>query len=101
MWCRVGLVLCVSKLCSTTALRKAIQSVEKASEVAFCHLCGYRIGSVAEEEESTQSLPFAKHHVRRCMSNGLHHRWCEGGDCYSVSEECVCVLAFVSVCMGR
>ncbi len=44
--------------------------------------------------EDTQSIPFGKHHVRRCMrmwlSNGLHHLWCEAGQCYFVSEECAC-----------
>ena len=36
------------------------------------------------------------HQVRRCMgmwiSNVLHHLWCEAGQCYSVSEACVCKL---------
>ena len=60
-------------------------------------LYGVRIGSFVVGEESTQSLPFAKHHVRWCMgmwlSNGLHHVWCEGEHCHSVSEECVCVYS--------
>ena len=33
-----------------------------------------------EVGEDTQSIPFGKHHIRRCMgmwlSNGLHHLWC-------------------------
>ena len=53
-----------------------------------------RIGSFLIGEEDTQSIPFAKQHVRRCMgmwiSNGLHHLWCEAGQCYVVSEECAC-----------
>ena len=53
-----------------------------------------RIGSFVIGEEDTQSIPFAKQHVRRCMgmwiSNGLHHLWCEAGQCYVASEECAC-----------
>ena len=26
------------------------------------------------------------------ISNALHHLWCEGGQCYSDGEECVCKL---------
>ena len=44
--------------------------------------------------DDTQSLPFAKHHICRCMgmwiSNGLHHLWYEAGQCYFVSDECAC-----------
>ena len=44
--------------------------------------------------ENTQSIPFGNNHIRRCMgmwlSNGLHHLWCEAGQCYFVSEECAC-----------
>ena len=42
--------------------------------------------------KGTQSMPFDKDHVRRCMgmwlSNGLHHLWCETGQCYVAREEC-------------
>ena len=35
-------------------------------------------------------------HVRRCMgmwiSNGLHHLWCEAGQCYVVSEAGACTF---------
>ena len=84
----------VSKFCSTTALRKAIQC-KRASEVVLGHLrYGYHIGLFAGEE-STQSLPFSKHYVRRDMGmwlrNRLQNLWCEGCHCYSVSEGCVCV----------
>ena len=85
----------MSKFCSTTALRKAIRW-KRASEVVFFQLRhGARMGSFVIGED-TQSIPFAKHHVRRCMgmwlSNGLHHLflWCEAGQCYFVSEECAC-----------
>ena len=52
-----------------------------------------RMGSFVVGED-THSIPFAKHHVRRCMgmwlSNELHNMWCESGQCYFVSEECAC-----------
>ena len=78
----------VSKFCSTTALREAT-GWKLASEVVVCHLRhGVRMGSFVEV---TQSMPFGKDHVRRCMgmwlSNGLHHLWCETGQCYVASEE--------------
>ena len=70
----------VSKFCSTTALREAI-GWKLASEVVVRHLrYGARMGSFME---GSQSMPFGKDHVRRCMgmwlSNGLHHLWCETG----------------------
>ena len=47
-----------------------------------------------EVGEGTQSMPFGKDHVRRCMgmwlSNGLHHLWCETVQCYVAREECTC-----------
>ena len=46
--------------------------------------------------EGTQSMPFGKDHVRKCMgmwlSNGLHHLWCETGPCYVAREECTCTF---------
>ena len=52
-----------------------------------------RMGSFVVGED-THSIPFAKHHVCRCMgmwlSNELHNMWCESGQCYFVSEECAC-----------
>ena len=82
----------VSKLCSTTALQEVIRW-KQVSQAVFCHLrYGVRIGSFVVGDEDTQSIPFAKQHVCRCMSmwisNGLHHLWCGAEQCYFVSEEC-------------
>ena len=84
----------VSKFCSTTALREAIGIIgwKLASEVVVCHLRhGVRMGSFVE---GTQSMPFGKNHVRRCvgmwLSNGLHHLWCETRQCNVAREECTC-----------
>ena len=73
----------VSKFCSTTALREAI-GWKLASEVVVCHLRhGAHMGSFVE---GTQSMPFGKDRVRRCMgmllSNGLHHLECDTVQCY-------------------
>ena len=42
-----------------------------------------RMGSFVVGEDDTQSIPFAKQHVRRCIgmciSNGLCHLWREAG----------------------
>ena len=39
-------------------------------------------------------MPFGKDRVRRCMgmwlSNGLHHLWCDTGQCYVARDECTC-----------
>ena len=49
------------------------------------------MGSFVVGEENAHSLPFAKQHVLLCvgmwLSNGLHHMWCDPGQCYVVSEE--------------
>ena len=55
----------------------------RTSEVMFSHLrYGFRIGSFVVVEEHTQSLPFVKHHVCRCigmwLSYALLHLSCEG-----------------------
>ena len=54
--------------------------------------------------EDTQSIPFGKHHVRRCMvpwlSNGLHHLWYEAGSATllvrSVQANSVVVLGWIN-----
>ena len=80
-----------SKCCPTSSLREAIRW-KRASEVVFYHLrYGVRMDSFVIGEKDTQSIPFAKQHVRCCVSmwisNGLHHLWCECEKCYVVSEE--------------
>ena len=89
----------VSKFCSTSALREAIRW-KRASEDVFCHLrYGVRMGSFVIGEEDTQSILFAKQHIRRCMgmwiSNGLHQLWCEAEQCYVVSSCRFCGCAGV------
>ena len=59
----------VSKFCSTTALREAIRW-KRASEVVFCQLRHGARMSLFVLGEDTQSIPFGKHHIRRCMGSG-------------------------------
>ena len=77
--------------CHVPPLLMILTQSHKVLNISFLQY-GSQMGSIVVGDKNTQSIPVAKHHIRRCLgmwlSNGLHHLWCEAGQCYVLSEEC-------------